>query len=90
MEIKKLKNSLKLLDSKNLNITDYFINVLDHKFNTELLDNKKIKYEFIDAEENIELTKKLGVKQAPTLVVIKNNQQENIVNLSNIKKFLNE
>lgn len=55
-----------------------------------LLDNKKIKYEFIDAEENIELTKKLGVKQAPTLVVIKNNQQENIVNLSNIKKFLNE
>ena len=43
MEIKKLKNSLKLLDSKNLNITDYFINVLDHKFNTELLDNKKIK-----------------------------------------------
>ena len=41
MEIKKLKNSLKLLDSKNLNITDYFINVLDHKFNTELLDNKK-------------------------------------------------
>lgn len=43
MEIEKLKNSLKLLDSKNLNITDYFINVLDHKFNTELLDNKKIK-----------------------------------------------
>lgn len=43
MEIKNLKNSLKLLDSKNLNITDYFINVLDHKFNTELLDNKKIK-----------------------------------------------
>lgn len=43
MEIKKLNNSLKLLDSKNLNITDYFINVLDHKFNTELLDNKKIK-----------------------------------------------
>lgn len=43
MEIKNLKNSLKLLDSKNLNIKDYFINVLDHKFNTELLDNKKIK-----------------------------------------------
>lgn len=43
MEIKKLNNSLKLLDSKNLNITDYFINVLNHKFNTELLDNKKIK-----------------------------------------------
>ena len=43
MEIKKLNNSLKLLDSKNLNITDYFINVLNHKFNTELLDNEKIK-----------------------------------------------
>lgn len=43
MEIKNLINSLKLLNSKNLKITDYFINVLDHKFNTELLDNEKIK-----------------------------------------------
>ena len=43
MEIKNLIDSLKLLNSKNLKITDYFINVLDNKFNTELLDNKKIK-----------------------------------------------
>ena len=37
-----------------------------------------------------ELTKKYGVKQAPTLVVIKDNEVQNIVNLSNIKKYIEE
>jgi len=53
----------------------------------KLLDKFKVKYEFVDAEENAEETKKLGVKQAPTLVVIKKGEVELIPNLSNIKKY---
>ena len=56
----------------------------------KLLDKAKIKYEFIDAEEKQDLTKKYSVKQAPTLVVVKDGSAQNIVNLSNIKKFIEE
>ncbi|MBQ9833905.1 MAG: ribonucleoside triphosphate reductase [Bacilli bacterium] len=55
-----------------------------------LLEKANIEFSFVDAEEDVELTKSLNVKQAPTLVVIKNNEQENIVNLSNIKKWVSE
>ena len=58
------------------------------KVASQLLEKAKIEYKFIDAEEKAELTKKYNVKQAPTLVVIKDSNQENIVNLSNIKKFI--
>ena len=54
----------------------------------KLLDKAETKFSFVDAEEKVELTKKYGVKQAPTLVVIKNNEIQNIPNLSNIKKFI--
>ncbi len=60
------------------------------KMAKKLLDAKKIKYEFIDAEEQVELTKKYEVKQAPTLVNIDKNDVTKIVNLSNIKKFIEE
>ncbi len=53
-----------------------------------LLDKAKIKYQFVDAEEEVDLTKKLGVKQAPTLIVIKKGEVEKHANLSNIKKFI--
>ena len=53
----------------------------------KLLDKYKIKFDFVDAEEEVEATKKFGVKQAPTLVVIKKGELELIPNLSNIKKF---
>ena len=53
----------------------------------ELLDKAKIKYSFVDAEEEVDATNKFGVKQAPTLVVIKKGSVELIPNLSNIKKF---
>ncbi len=52
-----------------------------------ILDKDKIAYKYIDAEDNAEVTKKFGVKQAPTLVVVKDGKCENIANLSNIKKF---
>ena len=55
-----------------------------------LLEKAKVDYKFIDAEENVKLTKEMGVKQAPTLVVKKDGKTTNIVNLSNIKKAIEE
>lgn len=54
----------------------------------ELLDKKKIKYEVIDAEKMSEMSKDLGIKQAPTLVVIKDGKIEKYSNVSDIKKYL--
>ena len=56
----------------------------------KVLDTKKKKYKFIDAEENVSLTKKYNVKQAPTLVEITKGEAKLINNVSNIKKYLNE
>ena len=60
------------------------------KMAEKLLDKAKVNFKFIDAEENVELTKKYGVKQAPTLVIIENGKHENINNLSNIKKHIED
>ncbi|MEG0215865.1 MAG: anaerobic ribonucleoside-triphosphate reductase, partial [Hungatella sp.] len=49
---------------------------------------KNVDYQTVDAEENPELTGKLGVMQAPTLVVVKDGQIQKIVNASNIKKYV--
>lgn len=56
------------------------------KIAIKLLDQAKVKYKLIDALENADLSKKYGVKQAPTLVVIKNGTYEIFANVSNIKK----
>ena len=48
------------------------------------------KYILIDAEENIELTQKYGVMQAPTLVVVNGDSYEKYANASNIKKYAEE
>ena len=45
-------------------------------------------YVLIDAEENVELTQKYGVMQAPTLVVVDGDQTKKYVNASNIQKFV--
>jgi len=58
------------------------------KMAKELLKKAKIDYEWINAEENPEVTMKTGVKSAPTLVSYKENEIEKIENLSNIKKFI--
>ncbi len=60
------------------------------KIAKKLLDEAKIKYEYVDAEKEADTTKYYGVKQAPTLVVVKDNDHEVIANLSNIKKFIGE
>ena len=46
------------------------------------------KYQIVDAEENAELTRKYGIMQAPTLVVIENGVAKKYVNVSNIRKYL--
>ena len=51
------------------------------------LQKKGIAYEVIDADENPELVKAFGVKQAPTLIVKDAETVEKISNASNIKKF---
>ena len=53
------------------------------------LDKAGIKYEKVFAEENRELCEKYDIKQAPTLLVIKNGTAESIVNVSNIRKYIN-
>ena len=55
-----------------------------------LLEKAKINYVYIDAEKETQMTKDLGVKQAPTLVAIKDGNKNLINNLSNIKKFIEE
>lgn len=53
-----------------------------------LLDKANIKYEVIDAEENVELTMKYNVKKAPTLLVPNGNGIDVFENASNIKGFI--
>ena len=60
------------------------------KMAIKLLDKAKVDYKYIDAEENVDLTKEYGVKQAPTLVILTDGKTEKIANLSNIKKHIEE
>lgn len=59
------------------------------KMAISLLEKANIKFEKVDAMKDIESTKFYGVKQAPTLVVIKDGKTEKINNVSNIKKYIN-
>ena len=54
------------------------------------LDKAGIAYDKIYAEDEPEMANKYGVKQAPTLVVIKDGEANKIVNVSNIRKFIDE
>lgn len=48
---------------------------------------KDVEYQLVDAEENPELAEKLGVMQAPTLIIVKDGTINKIANASNIKKY---
>jgi anaerobic ribonucleoside-triphosphate reductase len=52
------------------------------------LDKAGIKYDVVYADENRDLVEKFEIKQAPTLVVTAGGKTEKIVNLSNIKLFI--
>ncbi|MBQ9036659.1 MAG: ribonucleoside triphosphate reductase [Erysipelotrichaceae bacterium] len=57
----------------------------------DMLNKKNIGYEIVDAEENEELCNAYGVMQAPTLVVLgDNNTFDKYANASNIIKYLNK
>ena len=53
------------------------------------LDKAGFPYEKLLAEDNAELATQLGIRQAPTLVVIKDGVVEKYAGVSDIKKFLN-
>ncbi|MBP5207258.1 MAG: thioredoxin family protein, partial [Clostridia bacterium] len=53
-----------------------------------LLDKAGVKYRKIYAEDEPQLAVQYGVKQAPTLITVKNGEAERHVNLSNIRKYI--
>ena len=55
-----------------------------------LLDKSKIAYTVIDAQEEQDLTKAYGIKQAPTLVIELGGKRFDFDNVSLIKKFIEE
>ncbi len=58
------------------------------KMAVKFLTNAGIEFEEVFADENVELAKEYGIKQAPTLMVISDGYREAITNLSNIKGFI--
>ncbi len=53
-----------------------------------LLSKANVDYVKILAEENVELSDSLGIRQAPTLVVVTDGEAEKFVGVANVKKFL--
>ena len=51
---------------------------------------KNVPYVTMDAEENMELARRYGVMQAPTLVVVNGDSHKKYVNASNIKKYVDQ
>ena len=51
---------------------------------------KNVPYVTIDVEENMELARRYGVMQAPTLVVVNGDSHKKYVNASNIKKYVDQ
>ncbi len=58
------------------------------KIAESLLDKANINYQKVLAEQNVQLTESLGIKQAPTLVVVKDGELEKFTMVPNIKKFI--
>ena len=54
------------------------------------LNQAKISYETILAEESPELCREMGIKEAPTLVIVSGDKMERIANPSNIKAFIDK
>ena len=61
------------------------------KMACKFLDNAGLSYEKLYAEDNADLAKTYGIKQAPTLVVVHDDGSfETVANVSNIRKFIEE
>jgi ribonucleoside-triphosphate reductase len=88
---RKFGNDVKMVEKKNANGESEILLFASKtcpncKVAEAMLQKAGVKYTKIIAEENVELVKQYGVKQAPTLAV--NGQM--IVNVSNIKKYIGE
>ena len=59
------------------------------KIACSVLDKAGVQYSKLLANENAELTTSLGVKQAPTLVVVNGGEGQKFTGVSDIKKLLN-
>jgi ribonucleoside-triphosphate reductase len=55
-----------------------------------MLEDANIDYEKIDADEAPELVAEFGIRQAPTLVVVKDGQAEVYANASSIIGYIGE
>ena len=53
-----------------------------------MLDKAGVAYTKVLAEENVDLTNALGIKQAPTLVVVSGGNVEKFTGVSDIKKYI--
>ena len=60
------------------------------KMAEKFLDKAGIAFEKVYADQNPALAEQYGIHQAPTLVVTANGETEKIVNLSNIKAFIEQ
>jgi ribonucleoside-triphosphate reductase len=61
------------------------------KMACKFLDNAGLTYEKLYAEDNADLAKEYGIKQAPTLVVVNDDGSfRTVANVSNIRKFIEE
>ena len=58
------------------------------KIAAQLLEQKGISYEKLFVEENVELAKKLGLKQAPSLVIYNGDEATVIADLPAVKEFI--
>ena len=71
---------------------------MKYLFTTSTCPNCKIakemlkgeEYQLIDAEKNPEMAARYGIMQAPTLVVIRGNEEKKYVNASNIQRYVDE
>ena len=53
------------------------------------LDKAGVEYQKLLANENVELVNTFGIKQAPTLIVVKDGEASKFIGVSEIKKMLN-
>ena len=52
------------------------------------LDRAGLQYDVVVATQNPDLTRKYGIRQAPTLVAVSGMTAEKVVNVSNIRAFI--
>ncbi len=58
------------------------------KIAAAMLDRADVKYEKLLAEENPDAAKEFGIRQAPTLVVIKGDTVEKYTGVANVKRYI--